>query len=114
MKISTLNTKTYPLACDEALATIQKEIEILSLSDCKVLKIIHGYGSSGVGGVIKKELSILLKDLCKQGKILDFVANERFVEPTAKYKRFTKLYPELILDSDLQNQNPGITLIFLN
>lgn len=114
MKIQKINIESYPLAVDEALSKVQTEIEVLSLStEPKVLKVIHGYGSRGVGGKIKSEIIPLLQTLCKQGKILDFVPNEKFTPQNEKYITYTKLYPELILDSDLQNQNPGITLIFL-
>ncbi|MBQ9792778.1 MAG: hypothetical protein IJW32_03445 [Clostridia bacterium] len=102
------------MAVDEALSKVEMELETLAISkETKVLKVIHGYGSRGVGGKIKKELNILLKRYLKQGKILDYIQNEMFTTQNAKYQHFTKLYPELILDSDLQNQNPGITLIFL-
>lgn len=115
MKIQKINVESYPLAVDEALSKVQTEIEVLSFGEqTKVLKVIHGYGSRGVGGKIKIEIIPLLQTLCKQGKILDFIPNEKFTPQNEKYLTYTKLYPELILDADLQNQNPGITLIFLN
>ena len=114
MKILCLSTKEMPLAVDEALSKVELELETLAISkETKVLKVIHGYGSKGVGGTIKKELNLLLKRYLRQGKILDFIPNEKFTTQSEHYQHFTKLYPELILDSDLQNQNPGITLIFL-
>ena len=46
-------------------------------------------------------------------KIKDFVLNTSFGEQSNVYKKYTKLFPELILDSDLKNLNPGITIIFI-
>lgn len=114
MKVLSLNVKAGPTACDIALSIVENEIEVLSISkETKVLKVIHGYGSHGVGGVIKREIPLLLKRLKQQGKILDFIQNEKFTKNNQEYKKYFNLYPELILDSDLQNFNPGITIIFL-
>lgn len=112
--IQTLNIEKEVLACDQALAKVLSEIEILKMqNEIKIIKVIHGYGSSGVGGKIKQELKILLQTLLKQNKIKYFVQNEKFTPQKKEYKIYTTLYPELILESDLQNLNPGITLIFL-
>lgn len=113
--IQTLNIEKEALACDQAIATVLQEIEVLTLqNEIKVLKVIHGYGSSGTGGKIKKELSLCLQNLVRQNKVKYFVQNEKFTPLKKEYSYYTKLYPSLILESDLQNQNPGITLIFLN
>lgn len=112
--IKSINVESGLYACDEALALIENEIEVLSLDpNVKILKVIHGYGSSGSGGAIKSSLPNLLKRLVKLNKIEDFIENNKFGALNAKYKKYTKLYPSLLLDSDLQNLNAGITLIFL-
>ena len=112
-KIKSINVE-FGLTCGEALATVEHEIEVLSFNKAtKVLKVIHGYGSSGSGGVIKSGLTELLKRLVKLKKIEDFVQNNKFGTLSDKYKKYTKIYPSLLLDSDLQNLNPGITIVFL-
>ena len=115
MKIETLNLEEEKLSCDEAVAKALNEINTLALDPTvRVLKIIHGYGSTGEGGAIKKDLYSLLYTMLKYKRIENFCHNERFTTQNELYSRYTKLYPELILDKDLQNQNPGITLVFLN
>ena len=114
MKTATIDIEKGMLACDEALSKVQTEIEILSINNqIKVLKVIHGYGSKGRGGKIKHELFSLLQTLVKQNKIKGFAPNERFTQQNEKFNKYFKLYPELLFDADLQNLNPGITLIFL-
>jgi len=114
MRIATVDIERGMLACDEALSKVQNEIEILAINkQVKVLKVIHGYGSKGTGGKIKRELLFLLQTLVKKKKIKDFVPNDRFTQQNEKYCNYFKLYPELLVDSDLQNLNPGITVIFL-
>lgn len=113
-KIKVLNIEGDCLTCMEAISKVLTELEVLSIASItKVLEVVHGYGSSGKGGVIKKQLHLLLPKLVKQNKILDFVAGEKFSAQSKKYKDYTKLYPELILDSNLKNLNPGVTIIFL-
>ena len=113
-RVKVLDIKSDFLSYEEALSKILIELEALHFNKTiKVLEVVHGYGSSGKGGTIKKQLHILLPILKKQNKILDFIPNEKFSCKNEKYILFTKLYPELILDKNLNNLNPGITLIFL-
>lgn len=109
-----INVENFKLTVNEALAQIENEIDALKLGGNKcVLKVIHGYGSSGCGGEIKKNLPAFLNLLKSGGKIEDYVENSKFGALSQKYKKYTKLFPELILDADLKNLNPGITIIFL-
>ncbi len=110
----TINVENGSFTVDQALAEVETEIEILQLIKPKIdgLKIIHGYGSSGVGGQIKKALPTLLQRLKKQGKIADFFANEALARSGKTFKNYSKIYPNLLVDSDLKNLNSGITIVF--
>ena len=78
MKIETINIKDdYPPA-DVAVAQMEIEIERLAFSDTLALKVIHGYGSHGVGGEIKRQVHSRLNLLKRQGRIKDFIPAEQF------------------------------------
>ena len=77
------------------------------------MKVIHGYGSHGKGGEIKRQLTKRLEELKKQSKILDFIPGEKFGQEQKNKPYITKNFPSLIIDSDLSLYNSGITLIFL-
>lgn len=113
MDIETLDIKSNmppaPLAC----ANLEIEIERLIKTETRLLKVIHGYGSHGVGGEIKKQMNLLLKNLLKKGVIKDFINCEKLSESYIQKKGLYEYFPSLILDSDLKNYNSGITLIFL-
>lgn len=112
--IYVLNVENSKLTVSEALAQIEAEVDALKLLNAPcVLKIIHGYGSSGNGGEIKKSLPQFLHTLKSRAKICDYTANSKFSPLSAKYKKYTKIFPALVLDSDLKNLNPGITLVFI-
>lgn len=109
-----INVENFKLTVNEALAQIESEIDALKITNTKcVLKVIHGYGSSGCGGEIKKQIPAFLNSLKARSKIEDFVENSKFGVLSTKYKKYTNIFPELILDNDLKNLNPGITIIFL-
>ena len=113
MKIETINIKTdYPPA-DVAVAEMEIEIERLEKSDTLALKVIHGYGSHGVGGEIKKQVHARLFKLKKQQKILDYIPAEQYGYLARQDKYIVNNLPELVFDPDLSNYNNGITIVLL-
>lgn len=113
MEIKTLNIKQDFPPADVAVALLEIEIEANKKGNVGALKVIHGYGSHGVGGEIKKQLTKRLAELKKQGKILDFIPGERFGEKEKSSEFILKNFPSLIIDSDLRYYNSGLTLVFL-
>lgn len=113
MKIETINIKLdYPPA-DVAVAQMEIEIERLQKTDTLALKVIHGYGSHGVGGEIKKQVHEKLFMLKRQQKILDYIPAEQFGYLAKKDKYILDNVPELIFDPDLSNYNNGITIVLI-
>ena len=113
MKIETLNIKDGLPPSDVAVANMEIAIDLYKNSETKVLKVIHGYGSHGVGGEIKRLVQLKLSELKKQKKILNFIPGEKFGEEQKRDYFILNNFPELILDADLKNYNSGITLVFL-
>lgn len=113
MKIETINIKQdYPPA-DVAVALMEIEIERLAKTETLALKVIHGYGSHGVGGEIKKQAHLRLGQLKRKGLILDFIPAEQFGILARQNKYIEQNLEELIFDPDLSNYNNGITIVFL-
>jgi len=78
----------------------------------RVVKIIHGYGSSGVGGKLRVGLRQDLAARSRSGKIKGFIAGERF----GKYEEtqpYINQYAQLAVDPDFGRGNAGITVIIL-
>lgn len=110
IKLMNLKEGIYP---DVAASLLLTEIEISKLCDVNVIIAIHGYGSHGTGGEIKKEILKHLK-LQKSGKkIIDFVKGEQWSENYKNYNELIRLEPELILHPHLANFNSGVTLIWV-
>ena len=80
----------------------------------KVLKIIHGYGSSGVGGALRLALRDSLLRRRKEGSVTNIIFGENWSISEANTRSALQQWPELRKDSDLNRSNRGITLVFLS
>jgi hypothetical protein len=79
----------------------------------KVIKIVHGYGSSGVGGSIKALVHKSLRNKLKKQEIKGFIPGEAF-ESLMGFDETIKTYQHLISnDKDYRKSNDGITYIIL-
>ena len=98
---------------ESALIRLENEITCARMEGTTVIVAIHGYGSHGAGGVIKKEVHKLLTALHKSKKIYDFIPGEKWGEMRDDRKHLQKIYPEIILQEQLINLNNGVTIILL-
>lgn len=113
MLVKELNIKQDMPPCDVAVAIMEMEIEALSSSEYGAIKVIHGYGSHGKGGMIRTECRQRLATLKHQNKILDYVEGERWGKWSIEKFDVVKNFPSLILEGDMQGYNSGITIVFL-
>ena len=71
-----------------------------------VLKIIHGYGSSGTGGRIRVEARRYLESMKRRRQIVDYVAGEDFSIFDAASRALLQKCPDLSRDHDLYFFSP--------
>jgi len=79
----------------------------------QVVKFIHGYGSTGVGGRLRFAIRSYLRQQRQQGKIACFVNGESLSSFDDFSKELVRRAPELLLDGDWGSGNRGITLVLL-
>lgn len=101
-----------PAAAD-AIRRLTFEISRSRAIGDAVLKIIHGYGSSGAGGRIRVEARSCLSRLQAQGAICGFIPGERFSIFDADTLAAFRLCGALRQDRDLERSNNGVTFIIL-
>ena len=92
---------------------LDQEMKNCRRQKISVLKIIHGYGSSGKGGNLRIGLRSYLKSLQKQDKIKAFVSGEDFSIFDQTAREILQAAPELRQDRDLERHNHGVTFILL-
>ena len=79
----------------------------------KVIKIVHGYGSTGTGGGIKDLVRKSLRNHMKKETIKAFIPGEA-LGTLAGFDEIISTYKHLISsDSDFRKCNDGITYVIL-
>jgi hypothetical protein len=111
--IRTYNVEAGLPTLDEARRLVIGEIKQAKREGVKVLKVIHGYGSSGKGGTLCVGLRISFRLRKKAGVIKDFVAGEAFSIFNPTVLALLEAVPELRGDSDLSATNEGVTILWL-
>jgi len=104
-----VNLETGRPTVAEALAKLERGIETERRQGAKVLKLIHGYGSSGKGGSLRDAVRRALPALERQGLVRSHVAGEHFTKGSAIVRQF----PWLADDADVGRGNRGVTMVVL-
>ena len=98
---------------EEARLRMQRERQIARQQGYAAVKLIHGYGSSGVGGALRTELQKELHRMAGTGTVRSFIAGEQWRVSDEKTWEILKRFPEWKHDSDLGKNNKGISLVLL-
>ena len=98
---------------DDARRQVIAEIKRAKQEKARVLKVIHGYGSSGKGGALYVGLRKSFGLRKKEGVIKDFVAGEDFSIFNKTVLDLLEAVPELSGDPDLGATNEGVTVVWL-
>ena len=112
-KVRTLNVEADLPLLDDARRRVIAEIRQAKREGVRVLKVIHGYGSSGQGGALRVGLRTSFKLRKKEGVIRDFVAGEDFCIFNNVTLTLLEAVPELRGDPDLNATNEGVTVLWL-
>jgi hypothetical protein len=113
-----LVTKTVNLKEDmplvrEALSRMERELRRARAEGVSLLKIVHGYGSTGKGGEIRIAVQKALVKRLQQGEVQCVIFGEDWRISNETTWALLKQWPELKQDSDLGRENRGITVVVL-
>src|SRR5664279_5982389 len=111
--IRTYNVEAGLPTLDEARRLVIEEIKRAKGERVKVLKGIHGYGSSGKGGALYIGLRKSFGLRKKEGVIRDAIAGEDFSIFNETVLDLLEAVPELRGDPDLGATNEGVTILWL-
>ncbi len=111
--IKTVVLKAGMPSVEQARARLTGEIHAAQQTGLKVLKLVHGYGSTGVGGDLRIALQSTLRQMIDQRQIRDCIYGENWRTSDERSWELLKRMPELKGDSDLGRSNRGITLVVL-
>ena len=108
-----INLESGMPTVEVAIKRLINGLQTARMTGSKSVKIIHGYGSSGKGGAIKREVITFLSQKLSSGGIKGYVKGEDFSPFTENSRRITSIYPALKRDSDYDRGNDGITIVLL-
>lgn len=98
---------------EEARLRMHHELHAAKNQGYAAVKLIHGYGSSGVGGALRLELQKELRRLARAGSVRAFIAGENWRVSDETAWPLLQRYPEWKQDSDLGRNNRGISVVLL-
>lgn len=112
-RIAEVRIKEGMPTVQQARRRLSTEIELGRRRGVRVIKLIHGYGSSGVGGKLRRALRRTLEELQSAGQVLRIVAGEDFTIFDGGARALLEACPELRQDPDLERGNAGVTFVEL-
>ncbi len=111
--VRTFNVEAGLPSLDEARRLVLDELKKARRDGVRVLKVIHGYGSSGKGGKLCFGLRKSFALRKKEGAIKDFIPGEDFSIFHPTLQNLLPVVPELRGDPDLDAINEGVTILWL-
>ena len=97
----------------EALQRLDRELSIARQEKAKLLKLVHGYGSTGQGGDIRIAVQKRLLEMAENSQIRGCIFGENWSKSDETAWKLLQSQPELKNDSDLGRRNRGITIVLL-
>ena len=98
---------------ESALKRMHNELEQAKIDGVRVVTLIHGYGSSGRGGVIRVECRKILDYLVQQRKLNTVINGEDFYRRSGAGKDLLRRFPELEQACASDFNNPGVSIVVL-
>ena len=112
-QIPKLNLEDGMPLVDEALSRMHMGLQEMRCGRIGMVKLIHGYGSTGRGGKICKGVREELGSMKKRKQIKDFIPGEEFGPIDAASRRLAEQDRRITRDPDYGRINHGITIVIL-
>ena len=110
-RIETLNLKEDRPTVEEALLRLDRELDAARAQGIALVRVIHGYGSSGIGGDIKAAVRRRLAARRHARRLRGFMAGEDYSDRTPAGRHLLAAHPGLRAALRTDRANPGITLV---
>ena len=110
--MKTYNLKELGASKEDSVILLEMFLESSKKEGETVVKILHGYGSHGMGGVLFNAVREKLEILKRQKKIKNFFGGGKWNlldDETIS----ALLKDKSCIDEDLNKSNPGITIVIL-
>ncbi len=97
----------------QALQHLDRELARAGQTGGGVIKLVHGYGSTGAGGDIRIAVQKRLTEMTARGQIRACIFGEDWAKSDEQTWALITARPELKQDHDLGRRNLGVTIVVL-
>jgi hypothetical protein len=111
--MKTVNLKSDMPQVHEGLQRLDRELALARNEKAWLLKLVHGYGSTGAGGDIRIAVQKRLMELTQNGQIRGCIFGENWSKSDEATWKLLQSHSELKSDPDLGRRNQGITMVLL-
>ena len=111
--IPRLNVKEDMPVVSDALDRMRMGLQEMRSGRVKVVKLIHGYGSTGRGGKIRISVREELASMKRRRQIRDFIPGENFGPADPASRKLVEEDRNMARDPDYGRMNHGITVVVL-
>lgn len=111
MDVRLINLEDGRPTVKQAMDRLALELRLAKRQKVKVLKLIHGFGSTGNGGKIRVAVRRELEEQLKRGTIGLVIPGEKWTIFEEDTRTLLQLCPELRKDADIDRHNNGITMV---
>lgn len=108
-----VNIKSGMPDVKEARKRLREGLSNAKKQKATAVKIVHGYGSSGVGGALRDAIRKSLTGMRNRKEIKHFIHGELFSYDQKAAQDAIDMCPALNRDSDYNRYNEGITIVIL-
>jgi hypothetical protein len=112
-RIVTLNLEKGLPRVEDALASLDRQIAAARMEGVALIRVIHGWGSSGTGGTIRTAVRGQLESHARTRHIRSFLPGERYSESSSGGRNLLAAHPSLRASLRTDRENPGITFVEL-
>lgn len=109
--VTTLNLEQGKPIVADALGRLDRELAAARMKQVRLIRVIHGWGSSGTGGAIKTAVHSHLQSLVRKGSIRSFTIGDHYSDYANDGRRLLSSYPQLRASLKTDRENPGITFV---
>ena len=111
--ICDLNLEESMPTVEEAIRRMILGFQEMRVSGVKLVRLIHGYGSTGRGGKIRVGVRKELEAMTASRRIRGFVTGGKLSPYSAESRNLADRFPEVVHDRDYGKCNQGITIVIL-
>lgn len=113
VRVRTINIESGMPTVEEGRGRLERKLDDARQRGVRVVRVIHGWGSSGKGGQLRSACRALLHRELKAKRLRAVVHGENYSRTTGAGRELMARYSELRRSERTDAKNPGITMVEL-